>query len=322
MKKWIKRILWSLLGIFLLLSLLPYLIPLEEEKTFSMEKPFLESNFIDVDGINLHYRSFIPENDLPKGKILFIHGLGGSTFSWRENMAFFKEAGYLVLAVDLPGFGYSTKASGNNHSQESRSKLVWTLLDKVDQNLEKSIASLSWTLVGHSMGGGTVTAMTIERPEHTENLILVDGAIFENQPGFASTFLTYPPLSRGIKVVFDRILLKRSRIEDFLTSAYGRLATRNEVNGYLEPLMTPGTPNVAVDLVKTAKNVPVEGLQESSVPILALWGQEDTWVPLSQAENLQGLVPRTEIIGIAGAYHCPMETHADLFNTTLLQFIE
>ncbi len=322
MKKLLKRILVGFLTLFLLLSIIPYLIPLEEERTFSSEKPFVESEFKEVNGIDLHYRSFNPENIVPKGKILFVHGLGGSTFSWRENMTFLKDAGYLVLAVDLPGFGYSTKASGTNHSQESRSNLLWTLLDEVDKNLDELTASLGWTLVGHSMGGGTVTAMTIERPDDTENLILVDGAVFENQPGFASTFLSYPPLSRGIKVVFDRILLKRSRIEDFLTSAYGRLATSEEIDGYLEPLQMPGTPNVAVDLVKTAKNVPVEGLQESQVPVLALWGQEDTWVPLSQAENLQELIPRTEITAIAGAFHCPMETHADLFNETLLQFLE
>lgn len=322
MKKWLKRILVILLGLFLFLSILPYLFPLQEESKVSLEKPFFESEFMEVDTILLHYRIFSPENAVPKGKILFVHGLGGSTFSWRENMTFFKDAGYLVLAVDLPGFGYSSKAPGINHSQESRSRLLWSLLDTIDITLDEPSSSLPWTLTGHSMGGGTVTAMTIERPEDTKNLILVDGAVFENQPGFVSTLLSYPPLARGVKVIFDRVLLNRNRIEDFLTSAYGRLATPEEIDAHLIPLQQPGTPNVAVDLVKTAKNIPVEGLQKNQVPILALWGKEDSWVPLSEAEKIQELMPRTEISAIAGAYHCPMETHADVFNEALLLYLE
>ncbi len=322
MKKWIKRLFIGLLSIFLVLSIIPYLIPVEEEAQFSQEKPFLESEFKEVEGVYLHYRRFSPEIETPKGKILFVHGLGGSTFSWRENMTFFKEAGYLVLAVDLPGFGYSTKISGTNHSQESRSLLLWSLLDQVDATFDKPTDSLPWALVGHSMGGGTVTAMTKDRPEQTKNLILVDGAVFDNQPGFATQLLKYPPLARGIKILFERVLLKRNRIEDFLTSAYGRLASPEEIDGYLEPLQMPGTSNVALDLVKTAKNVSIETLKTNQVPILALWGQEDTWVPLSQAEKIQELIPRTELTVISGAYHCPMETHADLFNETLLQFLE
>lgn len=249
-------------------------------------------------------------------------GDGGSTFSWRENMTFFQNQGYLVLAVDVPGFGYSSKISGVNHSQENRSELLWALLDEMDKSLDEASANINWSLVGHSMGGGTVAAMTMARPSDTENLIPFDGAVFENQPSFVSSFLSYLPLARGVKVVFNRILLSQTRIDDFLTSAYGRQATPEEIQGYLDPLKIPGTPNVAVDLVKTAKNTPVEGLQNNEVLILALWGQEDTWVPLSEAEKIQELLPRTEIISISGAYHCPMETHGDTFNESLLIFIE
>lgn len=196
------------------------------------------------------------------------------------------------------------------------------LKSMVDEDLDNPAAKLQWNLIGHSMGGGTATAMTIDRPNDTKSLVLVDGAVFENQPSFVSTFLAYPPLARGIKVIFDRVLLSEERIDSFLTSAYGRQATFKEIDGYLDPLQVPGTPNVAVDLVKTAKNVPVEGLQNNDVPILALWGQEDTWVPLSDAEKVQDLIPRTEVVIISGAYHCPMETHSGLFNDELLTFLE
>lgn len=321
MKKWLKRILTGLVVIFALLSISPYLFPLDEASDQLPAAPFIESEFIEVGEQNIHYRTFTPENT-PKGKLLFVHGLGGSTFSWRENMTFFQEAGYLVVAVDLPGFGYSSKEAGIDHSQLNRSQLLWRLLDQVDETLATSAATSDWNLAGHSMGGGTVTAMTVERPSEVENLILIDGAVFENQSSVAASFLTYPPLARGVRVVFDRILLKEERINDFLTSAYGRQAGSDEIAGYLAPLQMAGTPNVAVDLVKTAQNVPVSEMEMNQVPILALWGAEDTWVPLSEAQEIQMLIPRTEIIAIPDAYHCPMETHASLFNEELLEFLD
>ena len=321
MKKGIKRVLTILLAAFLLLSLLPYLFPLSDAKLSPIPTPYAESQYREVDGLDLHYRIFTPDHT-PKGKLLFIHGLGGSTFSWRENMTFFQDEGYLVIAVDLPGFGYSSKASGINHSQARRSQMIWSLLDLVDEDLDELTTNLQWTLLGHSMGGGTATAMAIDRPSDTKSLVLVDGAVFENQPSSVSALLAYAPLARGVAVIFDRILLSAKRIDSFLTSAYGRPATLEEIDGYLTPLKEPGTPKVALDLVKTSKNVPVEGVQNNDVPILALWGQEDTWVPLSDAEKIQDLIPRTEIVSISGAYHCPMETHSELFNDELLMFLE
>lgn len=321
MKKWLKRILTTLAIVFAVLSVVPYLFSLDDASNQPLVTPFEESEFIEIADQSIHYRVFDPENT-PKGKLLFVHGLGGSTFSWRENMSFFQEAGYLVVAADLPGFGYSSKEVGTDHSQLNRSQLLWSLLNQVDKTLDASTAKLDWNLAGHSMGGGTVTAMTVERPEDTENLILVDGAVFENQPSFVASFLAYPPLARGVRVVFDRILLNEERIDDFLTSAYGRQAKADEIAGYLAPLQIPGTPNVAVDLVKTAKNIPVVDLKNNQVPILALWGEEDTWVPLAEAAEIQRLIPQTEIITIPGAYHCPMETHAETFNEELLSFLE
>lgn len=306
----LKKIGLGFLSVLLLLAVLPYVIPLS--KASPLEKPFENSNFFQTSepDTRIHYRVYAPEN--PVGYLVMIHGLGGSTFSYTENAPIFKQAGYFVVTLDLPGFGYSSRSVRENHSQVHRADLVWSLLE--------SFGDQKWHLLGHSMGGGTVAAMALQRPEATASVIWVDGALFETNRA-NSRLLAFPSIERWLQVLLEHLLLSESRIEDFLTSAYGQPPTRDQVLGYLEPLQVKGTARAAGALLKTAKNVPSEALAEIKAPTLALWGLEDTWVPFSDTLKLGQLLPALEVMGIEGAGHCPMETHPQEFNTYLLGWL-
>lgn len=164
MKKWVKRISISLLVLFTIASFTPYLIPIKLYEVNS-DNPFEDSKFININNTKIHYRTKTPDNiDIAK-KVLMVHGLGGSTYSWRNNVETLRSNGYLVVVVDLPGFGYSDKSKGINHSQKNRSVLLWSLLKDIDESLSSEVKDMDWILVGHSMGGGTVAAMTMEKPD-------------------------------------------------------------------------------------------------------------------------------------------------------------
>jgi len=45
------------------------------------ERPFPESRFTTISGLSIHYRVWQPDGE-PVGKILLLHGLGGSTYSF------------------------------------------------------------------------------------------------------------------------------------------------------------------------------------------------------------------------------------------------
>lgn len=51
-------------------------------EAFGGTPPFPESLFFDISDLKFHVRLFAPKI-APHGKVLFVHGLGGSTFSWR-----------------------------------------------------------------------------------------------------------------------------------------------------------------------------------------------------------------------------------------------
>ncbi len=321
MKRVLKKISIIFIFLFIFLSLIPYVIPVTSYLDFSEYKPFPESQTQEISKIIIHYRIWYPEKEIPEGKILLIHGLGGSTYSWNKNVEFLKESGYIVVALDLPGFGHSSRNPGVNHSQKSRSDLIWNVLDNIDQSLYIDDNIEQWILAGHSMGAGTVTTMAMERPTGTKALVLVDGALFDNNKGRASFALKYPPAGRWLEVILRHLLFKEDKIEAFLTSAYGVMPSTEDVKGYLKPLILPGTESALLDFVKTARSEKVDSSIFSDIPTFAIWGGDDTWVPLEQAIKIQSLIPAMKLEVIEGAAHCPMETHYDLFNQKLIDFL-
>lgn len=306
----------GLLAAFLLLSLLPYLIPLPRVR--EPRGPFPESTHFDFQGGALHYRVWTSGEI--RGKALLVHGLGGSTFSWRHNAAPLVEAGYLVAAVDLPGFGYSSRSRGMDHSQTARARILWKLMDHLDRDLEREAAALDWNLVGHSMGGGTIAAMALQDPHRVESLTFAAGSVYGRPPGTFSRVLSYPPTARWLQLAAHYYFLTFDRVEGLLTSAYGREPSAEEVTGYLEPLSLPGTLDTLLGMARTPQtSVPLENI---TAPALLIWGEEDAWVPLDAGRRLAENLPAAELRVIPGTGHCPMETRPQEFNLALLDFLE
>ena len=318
-KKWPLKVFLSLLVFFITVSTVPYLVPVTTASS-ERDSVFPESAYAEIDGILLHYRLWEPASASVKGKVLLVHGLGSSTFCWRNNVEALTAEGYLVVAVDLPGFGYSDRKSGMDHSQENRSRLLWQLLDLVDQTMEPKDDG-SWNLVGHSMGGGTVTAMALQNPGRTRSLVLVDGAVLINT-NFFGFLKYYPPVGRWVEVLGRNVLLKKAKVADFLASAYASTPSDADVEGYLQPLLLDGTEGAFADMMRTSTSISESAFKELAVPVAAIWGGKDSWVPPEEADRLKALFPDMSLDVIPDAGHCCMETHPALFNRYLIEALD
>ncbi len=308
--KWIVLVPGAL---FVLFSLLPYLIPEPRESGNRHQLSFANSEYAEVGGVELHYRSWEGSNQ-GSVNMLLVHGLGGSTFSWRYTAPALESEGYRVVAVDLPGFGLSERRQGLDHTAPARAGRLWAFLDE-------RYPGEQWNLVGHSMGGAVVTAMALQEPQKVKSITLVAGALAESEPSFFNSFLHYPPVSRWIRILGPGFLRSESRLEQVLASAYGREPSIDETAGYYRPLAVENTAAVLVDLLKTSPVSLVDRLDELALPVLCVWGVEDTWVPLEQGERLLQLIPRSRLVAIEGEGHCPMETSPEQFNAILADFL-
>ena len=310
-----------LLGIFVLSLLIQALflfIPLTTASQERPDTPFTNSRWDSIGNVELHYRTWIPEgSDSPP--IVYIHGLGGSTFSWRYNIKNYVDQGFPVIALDLPAFGYSTRQTGLTHSQKNRSDWVFGLLDQLDAQGEIN-ASEGYHLVGHSMGGGVITAMALDRPEDIQTLTYVAGAVI-NEPPRVRSLLSFPPFKRVISVLGEYVFFTENRLEEVLSSAYGEEVDQDALYGYLQPLQLPGTGRAWGDLVTSTTSFTEEDVEAISLPALLIWGEEDSWVPLEEGHLLNNLLQNAELTVIEGSGHTPMETDSKEFNNRLLAFL-
>lgn len=316
MIKWLKRIFFLFFCIFLILSIIPYFFRVSDYRDITEGSPFIEGMTTEINGIRMHYILHEQEYDV-LGNILFIHGLGGSTFSWRYTWEPLSAEGYQILLIDLPAFGYSSRKPGLDHSQTARADILWKLIDEISSEPEK------WIIAGHSMGAGTAYAMSYLRPGQTRGLIYIAGALHSNSRSSfpIGTLLAYPPIKRAFQVYLENILADENRIFALLSSAYGTTPEKEAIRGYADPLLLPGTAGALLDMISSFGKESYIDSNDLNIPVFGIWGAKDQWVPLKTAERIRAKDPSFKYHTIEEAGHCPMETHSEEFNKILLDIL-
>lgn len=298
---------------FTLLAILVYGGLTAQDRTLS----FPESRFAEVDGAKIHYRHFAVEDSLKQGTVLLVHGFAGSTFCWRFVTDTLTASGFDVVAVDIPPFGYSDKSPKLNQSNTARALLL-------EQFISEIFPGRSWHLVGHSMGGAIVEALAIISEEDICSVTFVGGAIFTS----LKPEKPKPPLllrngiTRGLLlVVVKPLLLNRVTLKRFLSSAYGREPLKHEVLGYLKPLKERGTSRAILRSMAVSEELFPLHADSVHLPVLAVWGDEDTWVPAKNFVEALDHMSESRLKIIPGAAHVPMETHPQEFIAVLMEFL-
>jgi 2-hydroxy-6-oxonona-2,4-dienedioate hydrolase len=314
-KRTLKKIGKAILILFLLLLIIPYFIPTDFKKEVPL-KPYENSVFFMTDsGLRLHTQVY-PAVGEEKGKILLIHGLMASTFSYRHNSQALSEQGYTVIAVDLPGFGYSDKPSDLQYTQTNFAKFMWEMLEDYDAKYE---STTSWHLVGHSMGATTTLAMALQNKTRIIDITMIDGAV--TQGSNSNAWLMGTPIGAWLKVGLRYFLLNEATFKNLLTDVYQGPVPQEAIDGYLAPVTTKGTINGLLQFVKSAKNTQISEVKDLGLKINLIWGGNDTWVPISAMDEIESTVSINKTYVFPSAGHTPHETEAD-FNSVLLGMIE
>jgi len=314
-KRTLKKIGKALLILILLLLIIPYFIPTDFTKAVPL-KPYENSIFFTTDsGLRLHTQVYSSVGE-EKGNILLIHGLMASTFSYRKNSQYLSEQGYTVIAVDLPGFGYSDKPSDLKYTQTNFAKFIWEMLDEYDT---KNKSTTAWHLVGHSMGATTTLAMALQKKEGIIDITMIDGAVTQGSNG--SGWLVGTPVGAWLKVGLRYFLLNEGTFKNLLKDVYQGPVPQEAIDGYLAPVTTKGTINGLLQFVKSAKNTQISDVKELNLKINLIWGGQDTWVPIQAMDEIESSVKINKTFVFPKAGHTPHETESD-FNTVLLGMIE
>lgn len=101
--------------------------------------------------------------------LLLTHGTGAWSGTWESNVTAMAQAGYRVIAMDLPPFGFSSRPASRNYSRHEQALRILGLID--------SLQAGPVTLLGHSYGGGPAAEAAMLQPDRVRQLILLDAAI-------------------------------------------------------------------------------------------------------------------------------------------------
>ena len=296
-------------------------IPPEERLPliYPADRPFPESRFTSISGMSIHYRVWAPENE-PRGKVLLLHGIGGSTYSFDRMAPILTEDGFAVVAIDLPGFGFSDPATKFDHTAENRLGLIWPLIDRLDTDDNQFNPLDRWHVIGHQMGGEFAVWMAQDRPGRIATLTLIATVIGQNRPGGRMAW--FPPVRWVLRAWLTNSLYTADGVRELLEDAYNQPPTEEAVDGYLAPLVRDDAEKALVNFGKTI-GPEVPDLAAVQIPVLFVWGSEDSWRSLEDGQLQAEQHPGTRIEVIEGAGHVPMDTHprqlASIFSRWVLE---
>jgi len=101
--------------------------------------------------------------------VVCIHGLGATKASFFDTAAALTRAGYRVHALDLPGFGGSSKPVAGPYSARWFADTVVEVMDALDVGRAH--------LVGNSMGGRVAIEVGLRAPERVAGMALLAPAV-------------------------------------------------------------------------------------------------------------------------------------------------
>ncbi|MEZ4404410.1 MAG: alpha/beta fold hydrolase [Kofleriaceae bacterium] len=264
-----------------------------------------DASFADVDGVHLHYRV------VGSGPaVVMLHGYGASLDLWRPVQDALA-AHHRVIAVDLKGFGWSSRPPGD-YSPAAEATLVWHLLDElgVDQV----------AVVGHSWGSSVSLAMVLAQPARVRRIALYAAYVFDDQ---LPAFFRWARLDGVGELLFA--LHYRNNAEDRIGLAYHdpRFITQARVDHVLGELARPGTTAAALAAARGQRFTAIAArYRDIAQPTLLLWGDDDRVTPLRFGQRLAATLRDATLKVYPACGHIPMVEAATATTRDLVAFLD
>lgn len=208
--------------------------------------------------------------------LLLIHTVGQSLYTWR-GMFELLSVRYRVIAIDLPGFGYSDRPEAFGFGVDDYAEVIVRFMDAMDIE--------SAHIAAFSMGGAYAVRFALQHPERVGRLVLLSpGSITPEMP------LTIRMIDSPMLGFVASMLYNINSVEKLLNDAVFDLTniTPDVVQEYYKPLADSASRRCVKRALQFFDDEAVVArLRELEAPVLILTGGEDKWhTPDSPAMEL------------------------------------
>ena len=264
-----------------------------------------DATYAVIDGVRVRY---VDEGQ--GAPVVMIHGFASSLETWAAVRPTLVAAGHRVVALDLRGFGWTSRPPGD-YSSDAQARLVLDLMDHL--GVERA------AVVAHSYGGGVALRVAMMAPARVSRLALYDAWAYDAQlPAFF-----HAARADGVGEAMFAAWYGE-RVEDRMALAFHdpRFVTIELIDAVEAALRRPGTYAAALAAVRGMHYERVEGRYRTvSQPTLLLWGREDRVTPLAVGERLVRDLPGARLVVYPGCGHFPMIEHAAQSTAELSRFL-
>ena len=249
--------------------------------------------------------------------VVLFHGTAAWSELWRHTSDALAAAGYHVIALDLPPFGFSDRPG--SYTRADQAARIHDVLD--------TLKAAPAIIVGHSFGAGAATELAMRYPERARALVLVDAALGLTAAPSDAPWVIQPKWIREIlvsltitnpaatKTLLEMLIAKKERaLPEFVAILQRPIAQRDSTSDIADWLYYfLGADREAVSADRSA-------YARLKAPVAILWGDKDSVTPVEQALDLRTLLPPpTSLNLLPGLGHIPQIEDPDAFNVALLK---
>ena len=242
--------------------------------------------------------------------VLLLHGLGGAKSSFFDAAAALSES-YRVHALDLPGFGASSKPTTAPYTARWFAETVLATMDEL--GIERA------HVVGNSMGGRIAIEVGLRSPERVVSLGLLC-------PAVAFVKRTYHPIVRLMRPELGLLphRLARDKVAEHFWNLF---ADSDAIDPSVADVIVDefqriyASPGGRIAFLSAARNIYLEApygrngfygrLSQLEPPALFVWGSHDRVIPPAFGRHVRRWLPSAEQVVLDGCGHVPQVERAE-----------
>lgn len=251
---------------------------------------------VSVGDLSIHYYEGGPSN---AQTIVMVHGFAASKDNWLRFAGYLSQD-YRVIALDLPGFGGSSRPVGS-YDIGTQSERLAGIIDAL--GLDKL------HLIGNSMGGHISALYAARYPGRMRSLALLDNAgVTSPQPSELRQRMQRGepnPLvvksRKDFQHLLDFIFVQPPYLPESLKGYFAEQAISNSAH----------YDHVFTHLIE--RYIPLEPeLPKIQAPTLIIWGAEDRVIDASSVETMKPLLHKPRVVIMPDTGHAPMIERPEL----------
>ncbi len=270
---------------------------------------------IQTGNLEWFYREVQPVGwDNPKTAIL-LHGLPSQSLSWTGLLPPLAENGLRAIAPDWIGYGNSSKPEPRDFAYTPDAFLT-AFVELID-----GLSVDRFSLVVQGFLGTIGIQYALRYPDRVEKLVIL------NAPLNTNAKLPWKMLQLGLPVAGEMLTQDPLSVERTLEAGCKRTIEDKYLEAYRKPYLKSSVPGRT--LLATIRNLQLStvlseiatGLPQLDLPIQIIWGIDDPWLALAQAETCVKSLKHGELVTLPTAAHYPQEHWYAEIKESLVPFL-